>query len=80
MLFQPKRIIHATTEQEIDAALETADQVIVEGDDQLLSYAVGKASADPQNKITVEAGEITTTIRPANRHASGRARRWGAGG
>ena len=39
MLFQPKRIIHATTEQEIDAALESADQVIVEGDDRLLSYA-----------------------------------------
>ena len=64
MLFQPKRIVRATTEQEIDSALATADQVVVEGDDQLLSYAVGKASADPQNKIAVETGEVTTTVTP----------------
>ena len=70
MLFRPKRIVHATTEQEIDSALATADQVIVEGDDQLLSYAVGKASADPQNKITVETGEVTTTITPTTEVAA----------
>jgi hypothetical protein len=77
MLFQPKRIIHATTEQEIDAALESADQVIVEGDDRLLSYALGKASVDPQNKITVETGEITTTIRPADDTPAVNKWKWG---
>jgi hypothetical protein len=76
MLFPPKRVVHATTEQEIDAALATADQVIVQGDDQLLSYAVGKASADPQNKITVETGEVTTAITPAPPDAQAKASRW----
>jgi hypothetical protein len=60
MIFSPQRIVHATTEQEIDAALETADQVIVEGDDRLLSYAVNKAAADPETKIKIEIGETKT--------------------
>jgi hypothetical protein len=62
MLFRPKRIVHATTEQEIDAALETADQVIVEGDDRLLSYAVNQAAADPLSTIEVESGQQTISI------------------
>ena len=44
MPFRPMRIVRVATKEEFDAALATADQVIVEGDDQLLSYAATKAS------------------------------------
>jgi hypothetical protein len=56
MLLRPTRIVRATTEQELDSALGSADQVIVEGDDRLLSYAVARASSDPQNRIDVKIG------------------------
>lgn len=44
-LFPPKRIIRATTQQEVDAAFSAADQVIVEGDDHLLYYAIGRSAS-----------------------------------
>jgi hypothetical protein len=48
MLFRPTRVIHVTSKDELDSALLSADQVIVEGDDQLLSYAAARASHDPE--------------------------------
>jgi hypothetical protein len=54
MRLRPARIVRATNEQEVDSALSSADQVIVEGDDRLLSYAVAKASIDSENEITIE--------------------------
>jgi hypothetical protein len=48
-----------TNERECNAAaaLGSADKVVVEGDDRLLSYAVSKASGDPENRIAVEIGD-----------------------
>ena len=43
MLGTHSRILRVKTKQEFNSALQLADQVIVEGDDQLLSYAVGLA-------------------------------------
>jgi hypothetical protein len=54
MLFRQTRVARVTTEQELDSALTSADQVIVEGDDRLLSYAATKASRDPGNRVDVE--------------------------
>jgi hypothetical protein len=54
MRLRPARIVRATNEQELDSALSSADQVIVEGDDRLLSYAVAKASTDSENQIAIE--------------------------
>lgn len=51
---RPPRIVRVTNERELDAALDSADQVIVEGDDRLLSYAVAKASGDPESRVSVE--------------------------
>src|SRR5262249_53093394 len=49
------RVVRATSKEEFDTALATADQVIVEGDDELLSYAATKASHDPQlSSVDVE--------------------------
>jgi hypothetical protein len=62
MLLQPARIVRVTSEQEFDSALGSADQVIVEGDDKLLSYAVSKASNDPQNRIAIEVGDRSIAV------------------
>lgn len=51
---RPLREVHATTKEELDAALATADQIVVEGDDELLSYAVNKAAGDPENRVTID--------------------------
>ena len=48
MRFHPTRVVHVTTKEALDSALVSADQVVVEGDDQLLSYAAAKASHDPE--------------------------------
>jgi len=53
-MLTPVRTVRATTREEIDAALATADQVTVEGDDELLTYAVNKASSDPDNQVAIE--------------------------
>jgi hypothetical protein len=45
MPLRAARIVHVTTEQELDDALATADQVIVEGDHRLLSLAVRRHPA-----------------------------------
>ena len=44
-MLRPVRTVRVTTKEELDAALATAaDQVIVEGDDDLLTYAVNTAA------------------------------------
>jgi hypothetical protein len=63
MLFRPARIVRVTTKQEFDSALGSADQVIVEGDDELLSYAVATASDDPQDHVSIEVGERSISVR-----------------
>ena len=51
---RPVRTIHATSKGEIDNALATADRIIVEGDDELLSYAIDRAAVEPEDRITIE--------------------------
>jgi hypothetical protein len=51
-----------TTQEEFDAALAKADQITVEGDDALLSYAINKAAADPENRVTFEATGAETSV------------------
>jgi hypothetical protein len=53
-MLRPVRTARATTKEEVDAALATADQITVEGDDELLSYAINKAAVDPENRVTVD--------------------------
>jgi hypothetical protein len=47
-------IVRATSKEEVDSALESAEKVIVEGDDHLLSYAVAKASRNPEKDIEIQ--------------------------
>jgi hypothetical protein len=58
-MLRPVRTRHATTKEEVDIALASADQVIVEGDDELLSYAINKASAEPDLMVCLKTGGIT---------------------
>jgi hypothetical protein len=53
-VLRPVKTVLATTKEELDAALATADQITVECDDELLSYAVNKAARDPENRVAVE--------------------------
>jgi hypothetical protein len=53
-MLRPMRIVRVTTKEELGAALATADQVVVEGDDELLSYAVSSGSG----AVTVRSGLI----------------------
>lgn len=50
---RPVRTVHATSRGEIDHALATADRIIVEGDDDLLSYAINKAAVEPEDRISI---------------------------
>jgi hypothetical protein len=62
MPLRTARVVRVTTERELDDALASADQVIVEGDDRLLSLAVAKASSDPENDISLQIeGERTAS-------------------
>ncbi len=63
MRFRPTRVVHVTSKDELDAALLSADQVIVEGSDQLLSYAVAKASHDPElARVDVQIGDRSISV------------------
>jgi hypothetical protein len=53
-MVRPVRTVRVTTKEQFDAALARADQITVEGDDKLLSYAVNKASGDPTNRVAFE--------------------------
>ncbi len=52
MQFRPSRAVTVTTQEELDSAFGSADELIVEGDDALLSYAANKASGDPASTGT----------------------------
>jgi hypothetical protein len=53
--FRPARVVRVTSKEELDSALASADQVIVEGDDRLLSYAVTKAARDaPLSNVDIQ--------------------------
>jgi hypothetical protein len=56
-MLRPVKTVRATTKEEVDAALATADQVTVEGDDELLTYAVNRAAGDPTNRVALELSE-----------------------
>ena len=45
-LYPTTRVVHAISRAEIDAALQAADEVVVEGDEELLSYAATKATRE----------------------------------
>jgi hypothetical protein len=55
------RVVRVTTEEEFDSALKAADQVIVEGDDRLLAYAVTKAADDLNNNIEIDLDRQSAT-------------------
>src|SRR5580765_5453748 len=60
------RVTRVTTKKQLEVALDSsADKVIVEGDDELLSYAVSRAGSDPENEIEIQIddsdGEIHKT-------------------
>src|SRR5271168_3032322 len=62
MQFRPSRVVTVTTQQELDSAFGSADELIVEGDDALLSYAATKASGDPDSTVAVELGHETLAV------------------
>jgi hypothetical protein len=63
VLFRPKRVVRVTSKEELDSALASADQVIVEGDDRLLSYAAAKASHDPQlSSVDIQIGSHSISV------------------
>jgi hypothetical protein len=73
MQFRPTRVVTVTTQEELDSAFDSADEMIVEGDDALLSYAATKASGDSGNTVAVETGAaVSVAVSPVQ---PGR-RRW----
>jgi hypothetical protein len=54
MLFRPSRVVKVTTPEELDSAFASADRLIVEGDDALLSYAATKAAGGTGNEVKVQ--------------------------
>jgi len=62
MQFRPSRVVTVTTQEELDSAFGSADELIVEGDDALLSYAANKASGDPGSTVAVETGAAGISV------------------
>jgi hypothetical protein len=62
MQFRPSRVVTVTTQEELDSAFGSADELIVEGDDALLSYAANKASRDPGSTVAVETGAAAVLV------------------
>ena len=54
MQFRPSRVVTVTNQEELDSAFGSADRLIVEGDDALLSYAATKAAGGTGNDVKVE--------------------------
>ncbi len=54
MPLRPLRTVHVSTREALDAALRSADRVVVEGDDSLLSYAVKKIAGDTEHQVDIE--------------------------
>jgi len=67
MQFRPSRVVTVTTPEELDSAFASADRLIVEGDDALLSYATTRASAGTGNAIQVELAQETLAVAAARR-------------
>lgn len=63
-MLRPVRTVSVTTKEELDEALATADQITVEGDDRLLSYAATKAAGDAGNRIDIEIPPPVTASAP----------------
>jgi hypothetical protein len=65
-MVRPARTVLVTSKEEVDAALATADQVVVEGDDELLTYAINTAEAGAFKKefvgVTVRLGTNSTAV------------------
>jgi hypothetical protein len=74
MQFRPSRVVTVTTQEELDSAFGSADELIVEGDDALLSYAANKASGDPGSTVAVETGAAAVSV--AASQAQPWRRRW----
>jgi hypothetical protein len=62
MQIRPSRVVTVTTQEELDSAFDSADEMIVEGDDALLSYAATKASGDSGNTVAVETGAAAVSV------------------
>ena len=62
MQFRPSRVVTVTTQEELDSAFASADELIVEGDDALLSYAATKASGDPGSQVEIQAGIAAVSV------------------
>src|ERR1700754_1942551 len=67
MQFRPSRVVTVTTQEELDSAFGSADRLIVEGDDALLSYAATKAAAGTGNAVQVEMEGDLSVAAPAPR-------------
>jgi len=68
MQFRPSRVVTVTTQEELDSAFGSADRLIVEGDDALLSYAATKAASGTGNAVKVEmSGDLTVAAPPPRR-------------
>jgi hypothetical protein len=62
MQFRPSRVVMVTTQEELDSAFGSADRLIVEGDDALLSYAATKAAGEAGNEVQVELARETLAV------------------
>jgi hypothetical protein len=67
MRFRPSRVVKVTTPEELDSAFASADRLIVEGDDTLLSYAATKAAAGSGNEVQIEIGHETLATAASRR-------------
>jgi len=56
------RTVRATTKEEVDAAFATADQITVEGDDELLTYAVNTRRLVIQRSLRPLTALNTTSV------------------
>lgn len=63
MQFRPSRVVTVTNQEELDSAFASADRLIVEGDDALLSYAATKAAGGTGNDVKVELAADTRAPR-----------------
>jgi hypothetical protein len=62
---RPLKTVHMTTTEELDPALATADQITVEGDNELLSCAVNRAVGS-ESCVNVELNTSQTYLKFAD--------------
>jgi hypothetical protein len=68
MQFRPSRVVKVTSQGELDSAFASADRLIVEGDDALLSYAATKAAGDGDSEVEVALShDIMAVAAPSRR-------------